>query len=383
MEAIEDRVASGDTSPCVGALESLAREAAAAERELGAASIPALAAAIVDLEILGNRLDRLGETTPDLHVAATTAATSLRTLASGWTRHQAHLGAARETTWLARMVPADHEQALARLPERMGSEALEALLRDEEASAQPVRSIIEQLGRVIARLRVMDAKLGPTVEQAREPVSVQRCELAWTRVQTWAEQSDVSPPDPPTCAVIVQRLDGEAQTDAALLVEVIRRTWVDPWAAKHRRETGHGVALIDGRIASVSHRLASSIVATSAIGDPAGARAALEQARHAACLAATALWIHAQIDDDARLGVLLETDCAQQAPDAWIEEAIARPRRSLQGVGLAFIEPGPAALAALERYPWAPLGLVHVLADPQVIAPSPSPLRIEYEELAP
>jgi hypothetical protein len=247
-----------------------------------------------------------------------------------------------------------------------------------------VRNAIDQLGRVITLLRAMDEKLDPAPPQPSRPVSTERCEQVRSRVLAWAARADLAPPDAPECTVLVRMLEGGSYGDAELLLEVVRRAWVDPWAAKHRRETGDLVALIGGRIAPASHRLAATIAATNGIGDAAAARLAHEQARRAACLAATALWVHAQFDDDARLRVLLEQDCPERPAEVWIGEAIARPRRSLQGLGLAFIEPGPAALAALERYAWAPLGLVHVLADPRSVQPAaPTPLRIQWEELQP
>jgi hypothetical protein len=382
IAAIEAAAATG-APDLATALASIPSEARAAGHDLGAASVPALEAAIDDLEALATRLDRLGETAPEQRDAAHAAASSLRALARRWSEAMGALPAARQVAWNARIAPGGDATGLARLPERLGREALVERLRDEEASAEPIGRALEQLGRVIMRLRMMESKVEASPADAPEAPSIERCEAAWSRVRQWAEKADLAPPDPPSCTFIVRELDDRMLTSAELLLTVARRAWIDPWSAKHRLDTGTAVALVEGRIAPVSHRLAASIAAGSGIGDPSALRLALVEARHAACLAATALWIHGELDDEQALRARLEEGCPERPADAWIAETLARPHRSLQGLGLALIEPGPAAVAALERYAWAPLGLVPVLADPELATPPPTPVRIEVEELVP
>jgi hypothetical protein len=383
VEAVELDVASGRAGPMVHPIESIIGEVDAAGHDLGAASMPALKAACDDLEALGHRLDAVAGAAPELTDPATAAADRIRALAAQWTRARTALPSARTVTWGARIAPGGDTAALARLPDRMGREALVALLRDEEASAEPLSRAAQQLGEVLARLRAMEAKLDATEAQTAEVVSIERCEQAWSRVRAWAEGSTLSPPDPPSCTVVAGLLDGRSLTDAELLLEVVRRAWIEPWATKHRRDTGSAVALVEGRIAAISHRHAASIAAAGGLEDPAAMRIAIGRARDAACLAATALWIHAELDDDDRLRALLAKDCDGRPADAWIADVLARPHRSLQGLGLAFIARGPAAVTALERYAWAPLGLVPLLADPSILQAPATPLHFEIEELQP
>jgi hypothetical protein len=54
------------------------------------------------------------------------------------------------------------------------------------------------------------------------------------------------------------------------------------------------------------------------------------------------------------------------------------------GLGLIPVTRGPADAVALDRFPWAPIGLVGLLADPAaIVPPPPTPLELQVEELAP
>ena len=382
LDALEAEVAAESCTGCTSALERIVDEAAAAAYDLGAAAPAVLSAAIDDLEALALRCELLGTREEALDPAARGAASSLRRVVEQWRLQRAAMEDLPPLARNARVGPAEGRPALAKLPPRMGADELIALLEHEEASAEPIAGAIEQLGRVIVRLRAMADVTAPADRTNPAPVSAERCESARARLHAWAAQSIPVPADAPDCAPLVRGLEGRALDDAELVLHVIRRAWIEPLARSHRRDTGALVALVEGRIAPASHGLAASIAAATGIGDPAASRLAIEQALHGACAAATTLWVHAEHDDDERLIALLEKHCPARAPAAWIEDALARPRRSLEGLGLAFVEPGPAALAALERYSWAPLGLVPVLAEPQrLMGGDPVPLDVSFEQL--
>jgi hypothetical protein len=83
--------------------------------------------------------------------------------------------------------------------------------------------------------------------------------------------------------------------------------------------------------------------------------------------------VHGELGDRAKLEAWLREDCPARAPTAWIDDALARPRVALAGVGLVLAGPGPAGMAMLDRYPWLPLGLVPVVATPAELQHAPAP----------
>ncbi len=104
---------------------------------------------------------------------------------------------------------------------------------------------------------------------------------------------------------------------------------------------------------------------------------ALALSRQTLCLAATAVWIHGELGDDAGLVARLSASGCEDL-DALIAAAEARPRRALTGLGLTLIGAGPADAAALDRFYWAPMGLVRDLAiPPPPPAPVVPPTRVE------
>src|SRR5690606_3059395 len=141
------------------------------------------------------------------------------------------------------------------------------------------------------------------------------------------------------------------------------------------------VALVRGRAAPLAQALVLQIAIASGSGRPAVERHALREAHGLACLAAAAVWIHggrgdAHGSDDAPTARLPAHGRGDGT--ALVDAAQARARAALQGLGFVLLGDGPADAAALDRYWWAPMGLVRDLAlPPMVPAEVQPPVRLE------
>ncbi|HWB74444.1 MAG TPA: hypothetical protein VG755_05805, partial [Nannocystaceae bacterium] len=169
--------------------------------------------------------------------------------------------------------------------------------------------------------------------------------------------------------------------DVDLAIALVHLGVVEPTELAQRRRTDPVLARIGGAIAPASHRHALTIAALSGLGRTDARARALASATHDLCLAITALWVHGELGDDAKLGERLGPACASRNVDAWIADALARPQRALAGLGLSLLALGPADAVALEQFWWVPIGLVIPLARPS--APVETPVDIQTERLEP
>jgi hypothetical protein len=116
---------------------------------------------------------------------------------------------------------------------------------------------------------------------------------------------------------------------------------------------------------------AQTLAVVTGLADPGARALALRDAADALCRTATALAVHAALYEGAEptgpsgLAAALGPACDHRPVDAWIADALARPRASLDALGLTLLGLGPADVVALERYWWLPIGLVVPTARPQ------------------
>ena len=106
---------------------------------------------------------------------------------------------------------------------------------------------------------------------------------------------------------------------------------------------------------------------------------ALVEAQRSACMAAAALWIHGELGSDEDLGKRLKEHCGFEEPAHWIAAAEARPMAALAGLPLSRLGMGPADVVPLERYWWAPSGLLDVLARPELLSDLPTQPTVDVK----
>ncbi len=369
---------------CAVALTALTTEIDAATLELAGAAAPSLAAAAGDGRALAQRVRAFEIAGPGRDAVAAAL--------ERWADHLQAVDAARPEAPAAGyadpLPPASDPATVRTLPSRLGNAELRRRLEVEENFATSPTEAFTALGATIARLNAMIDKraatppTGPVPGPA--PVDVDRCERAWAPIGARAAEQESLRPGQFSCPHFVAGLGGRALDDVALTLELVDTALVHTHRRTRQRAEPELLAALGGRLArgAQRHTMRTAILLT--LPDEAAAIAALGQERDAACLAATALWIHGEVGTDDALSERLQTHCPHRPADAWIRDAEARPRGALEGMGLARIASGPAGVVTLDRYWWLPLGFIDLVADPRRTEPPASPgLEMKVEPVAP
>lgn len=395
LHALRRRIAAGECDDGCGLAElgPALREGLA---ELGAASEPAAAAAHEDLAALRQALPGWVEGLPATHplvTAVPAVQATLVELEATLGRVIAALPTATEVAWDVPVAPAK-DGAWKRRPARWGATRLRQVLAHEEAYGLDPRVLLERAEGTLMRLGAMidrDARAHaeakakaserpPLPRPPFRPLGPAACETAWAPLQAWARaQGQVPALD---CDTALHGLPRDpAPTDDALVLHLVEHGLVEPTRASVVAATGVDVALVRGRAAPLAQGLVLQIAITAGSGHRGAELLVLDRARERLCLAAAAVWIHGELGEVDALVPRLTAHGCTDVP-ALVAEAEARPRAALHGLGLLLLGEGPADAAALDRYWWAPMGLVRDLAIPPVPRPEPTP-PVTVEAVAP
>jgi hypothetical protein len=213
-------------------------------------------------------------------------------------------------------------------------------------------------------------------------VDAARCEAMAKRLTAWAEKTpDVTVSVP--CDAVVRILKDTNLDDADLLIHMVGSEIVEPVRRAQRKNTPRPLSLLSGRIAPASHRRAAALGVLAGMGETEALRRAVGYAQDDLCLAAVAVWFHAELGDDDAIQQRLAPHCHSRQVSAWTDLAAARPRRALRGLGLGSLG-DEAAPKNLEALWWAPLGMPARLADATAEPPpQPEGLEVTIEQLEP
>lgn len=372
VQALQRRVAAGECDDGCG-LAELGPALEDGLGEVGAASPATLAAAREDLATLRRELSQVcreaaGESTPvpPLVAACPGLDATIDRIEERLEPAVAALAKAPEEPW-ERAVAPEPPAAWKRRPARWSAMMLRRTLEEDEAYGLPPAQLFELAELTVARLRAMQqrdtARGGPPTEPAlARPFDAAACEAAWSPLRGWVQEHAPALVPELDCSAAPWSLPPQAD-DVDLVRHMLARGVVEPTRRARFAATGSDVAMVQGRAAMLAQGLVLEIAVASGSGRTAAASRALQQAHHLACLAAAAVWIHGELGDVARLGERLEAHACGEAPPL-VSAAEARPRAALRGLGLVLLGAGPADAAALDRYGWAPMGLVHDLALP-------------------
>jgi hypothetical protein len=267
---------------------------------------------------------------------------------------------------------ATHEDRVARavepadvrkLPGRLGDTALRRRLEVEESETRTTKALFAEVLATAKSLMAMRA--GADVPRTgRAVVTPERCASVWAKVNDYAAKQPALRAAKIDCAAFVSRVKGLEIGDTPLLDAIVHAGVVEPTRRARRRAELPVLALVGGQVAPASHMHAQTLAVAAGLGDPGARALALQSAGESLCRAATALAVHGELFDDATLATVLGPACDHRPIDTWIADAIARPRTSLDGLGLTLVGLGPADAVALERYWWLPIGLVVPTARP-------------------
>ncbi len=381
LDLVAERIALGKCDDGCG-LAQLGPALQLGFEQIGAASVAARLAAREDLATLAAALPGW---TAGLHPghplvdAGAQLSTTLDRLVVALDGATAPLTSRSPVPWTEPLAPTD-PSAWVRRPEIWGVDRLQTWLDVHEAYGQPPKLVFARAESTVARLHAMlqrDAERIEPTPALPQPFDAAACAATWgpmaDRVKAQAPQLTVDR----DCGDALRTMPADVQTDADRVLHLIRRGVIEPTRIAQLANTADDIAMVHGRAAMAGQAHALGIALATAVGHGPAVMRAISAAHHDACRAAVAVWTHAELGPTEALTTTLASHGCTDVEDH-VAAVLARPRRALQGLGLVLLGTGPADAAALDRYWWAPMGLVRDLALPPVppVETTPS-VRIE------
>jgi hypothetical protein len=301
--------------------------------------------------------------------------------------------------WPDNPKPRAMAEPVARLPAIVGAPTLVRLLSVEERIDLNAGPAFAEIERHVARwetLResLLDPKQVAVAEEAPALVDVGRCNGALERLrQGLAAVPEVEPPVL-DCQRYVDLLGDEPRTQGQLVLELLDLGVIEPQRRALRAAELPEVALIGGQWSTDVHTHLRRIMLLARLSEPAASALALRDGRRALCWAEAALWIHAELGPPEEVSLTLGKPCADLGDAVTITARVTGdPRGALAGFGLSLIGDEPARMVGFDRFFWAPLGMMKMLATPKDMHPDafslpddPAPatdpeVEVEFEKL--
>lgn len=375
VDEIELRLGWAECPECDASLANLGDNLTSAHQQLAASSLASAREASRRARALAERLRGLARVQAAHAPAFESAAAALEAHAGTLDRLVDHLPSATTIEWSTQAPPVvGGLESVQRLPPAIGERALTRLLSAEERIDTPVGRLWSQTKQHAGRWQRMREQLvEPTLaaEPAAAPLDLARCEA--TRARIVAGLAGVPEVEPPKldCTRWLA-LQGEVSLrESELVVGLLDAGWIEPQRRAIRSAELPAIALISGQWSAEVHLHLRRVMLLAALDEPHARALALDEGRRALCLAGAALWIHGQLGPVDEVRLMMGNECALLLPDAAALEAIvvADPRGALAGLGLSQIGDEPAAMAGFDRFWWAPLGLMRLLATPPGMHP--------------
>ena len=389
VDALTRAAAAGQCDEGCG-IDALASTIEAGFNEVGSGTVPTVQTARRELKGLGERLAGLTRgpegDRPPTHPLVKAQAELTATLAridGELAKAEAALPAAPQVEWSS-VLPRTEASAWQRRPEQWGKDRLREWLTIYEAFGHAPNELFERALQTAARLSAMKARDAVAPDESAaiaRPFDAAACEQAFAPIQEWTTAQPTHLKVELDCEAIVRELGPDPGSDAEVLLAIIDRAIIDPTRLAQVKGTGVDVALVRGRAAAPAQRSTLQVAVTAATQHRAAELLSLSRTHEGICRAATALWVHAELGSTEQLAEKLAPHgCGDVA--TLVDAAKAHPLAALEGLGMMLLGLGPADAAALDRYWWAPMGLVRDLAIP----PAPSlevPPSMKVEELKP
>lgn len=370
IDVLERRLAAGLTEEVGPVLEALTEATPFGVSRLTSSSLASAQRAVAHYEALAARAGRLtaqgaapAEVEP-LVTALNAAGASMQAVVEG----------------LKEQSPSDafdegivrKGDTVVRLPDVIGGRVLVRRLGLEEDIHEPLPTLLELGQRNRARYAAMQKELGDVDGFGEpEPVTVERCETRWGKYKGFAEGHDalVGGLD---CTAFTAALDPELRlTTPDLDRRLLARGVVEPTLARFRAEQHPTIGLVSGRSALPSHTSFETTTMAIANGKVKAAHNELDRAQSMVCQTGVAIWVHGEVGSEEELAAWYE-GCKQPLEQAKAE-ALADPRGSLEGLGLLMLPAEMHLAVGLHLFGWSPLGLLPILADPNLGDPDENP----------
>lgn len=388
--ALERRVSSGPCPECSVAAEALGEQLAAARLRWGAASPATMAAAAQDATALAERLGTLPQRAPEpderLERAVQEAAKQATAYAEAANRVAAALPEATESPRNKPVKVALQESEVRRLSETLGPINLRRHLGSRESLEIEAGPAFDQTLRGLAKLQAIEAEVLPAATQktAAGPVDAAWCTTVLADLSRWAEETPAVQAARVDCDPFVRLHGGPDADPIQAWLALADLAILEPRREGARQAVSRALAMVTGEAVPRAQRHATRVLTASGLHQRGPLKRALSEARHDACLAAVAIWIHGDLGSEKKLGQALAGRCKPDPLDALRRDAIARPARALQGVALGQLGGTPTDVEALDTLWWAPLGTVRAVAAPPPGADGPSvPVKVQIEPIEP
>jgi hypothetical protein len=397
---------------CQALPAALAQDVASLRRQLSAASIAGVTHAGVVSEALAREARSLASK-PLIAEGHDPLKAGLEQLASACDEHRVWLGqlaaalqnVAEQPDWTTKPTPPKPGgvDSIERLPAIIGAAALTRRLSVEERIDLVPGPAFVEIERHVARWQALGEGLladhDPSVlAQAKPaPVDAARCEAILTRLgaelESFPEDDQIGPPKL-DCVRYVGLLGDAPRSEGELVLELLDLAVIEPQRRALRSKELPEVALVSGQWSTQVHTHLRRIMLLARLPEPAASARAAAAGREALCWAEAALWIHAQLGPADEVALTIGQPCAALGDAAAINARVSGdPRGALAGFGLSLIGDEPARMVGFDRFYWAPLGLMKLLATPTGIhpdayllpddpVPGPEPeVKLELEQL--
>jgi hypothetical protein len=362
---------------CDGTCEALASELAMAlpdarRQQVAASEAAARHAGTVAAE-LAQRSRELSER-PLLDRYATLKA-GLVQLASALDEHHgslAELAASlgkdpSEQPWTGKPPPVRPGTTTERRPDILGAQALGRRLAAEEHITLDPELDVARVGSHVRRWDTLRRELvgdAPPVGAAAE-VDLARCEAALARIG--AGLRGVEGVDSPRlrCDRYVALLGARELDEGALVLELLDHGVIEPQRRALRAAELPELSVLGSPWSPDVHTHLRRIMLLARLDEPAARAQAIAAGSQALCLAEASLWVHAELGLPRAVADAVGSKCASLGDSETIlERVLGDPRGALAGFGLSLIGDEPARMVGFDRFFWAPLGLMQMLATP-------------------
>ncbi|KIG15965.1 hypothetical protein DB30_05019 [Enhygromyxa salina] len=370
--------------PCEALPAALALDVESLQTQLSAASVAGVTRAAIVSDALAHQARTLAAA-PLLAEGHDPIRLGLEQLAAACDEHRAWLEqlaaalpeASQTHEWTAKPAPLGlGEASVERLPAIVGAAALTRRLSVEERIDLVPGPAFAEIERHVARWQALREALlagqdADLLDQDQpRPVDTARCEASLSRLRT--ELEAIPEVDAPTldCARYVAMLGDTTLSEGQLVLELLDLGVIEPQRRALRALELPEVALVSGQWSTGVHLHLRRIMLLARLPEPAASALAVDAGREALCWARAALWIHAQIGPPDDVMLTIGQACADLGDVATITARVTGdPRGALAGFGLSLIGDEPARMVGFDRFYWAPLGLMKLLATPKGMHP--------------
>jgi hypothetical protein len=371
---------------CQALPAALAQDVASLRGQLSAASIAGATHAAIVSDTLAREARALAAKPLVAAADHEPLRLGLEQLASAMDEHHTWLeqlaaalpNATQSHEWTAKPAPLQPGgvTSVERLPAIVGAAALTRRLSVEERIDLAPTPAFAEIERHVVRWQALrEALLGDSdpdllARDLPKPVDAARCEASMTRLRAGLEATPEF--DAPTldCGRYVALLGADPRSDGQLVLDLLDFGVIEPQRRALRALELPEIALVSGQWSTQVHLQLRRIMLLARLSEPAASARAVDAGRQALCWAEAALWIHAQIGPPSEVALTIGQPCADLGDADTISARVSGdPRGALVGFGLSLIGDEPARMVGFDRFYWAPLGLMKMLATPKGMHP--------------